>query len=93
MERQQSFMMKTHRCFLFPISVGLGSFKSCQTAWHGRVGGKEVLEGEVARSDTNEVGEYEVTVTSELHAQAERTKKQNREGHMPEVDDDVYYYI
>ena len=23
-------------------------------------------------------GEYEVTVTSELHAQAERTKKQNR---------------
>ena len=33
----------------------------------------------IQRSDTNEVGEYEVTVTSKLHAQAERTKKQNRE--------------
>ena len=33
----------------------------------------------VPRSDTNEVGEYGVTVTSELHAQAERTKKQKRE--------------
>ena len=32
------------------------------------------------RSDTNEeVGEYEVTVTSELHAQADRAKKQKRE--------------
>ena len=29
----------------------------------------------IPRSDTNEVGEYEVTVTSELHAQGERTKK------------------
>ena len=33
----------------------------------------------IPRSDTNEVGEYEVTVTSELYAQAERTKKQKRE--------------
>ena len=33
----------------------------------------------IPRRDTNEVGEYEVTVTSELHAQAERTKKQKRE--------------
>ena len=33
----------------------------------------------IPRSDTNEVGEYGVTVTSELHAQAERTKKQKRE--------------
>ena len=41
------------------------------------------MEGEVARSDTNEVGEYEVTVTSELHAQAERTKKQKRGGLHP----------
>ena len=29
--------------------------------------------------DTNGVGEYEVTVTSEPRAQAERTKKQKRE--------------
>ena len=32
------------------------------------------------RSDTNEVDEYELTVTSELHAQAERAKKQKRGG-------------
>ena len=31
------------------------------------------------RSGTNEVGEYEVSVTSELHTPAERTKKQKRE--------------
>ena len=31
------------------------------------------------RCDLNGVGEYEVTVTSERHAQAERTKKQKRE--------------
>ena len=31
------------------------------------------------RSDTNEVGEYEVSVTAELHTPAERTKKQKRE--------------
>ena len=30
------------------------------------------------RSDTNERGEHEVTVTSKLHAQAERTNKQIR---------------
>ena len=47
----------------------------------------------IPRCDIDGVGEDEVTVTSGLHAQAERTKKQNREGHMPEVDDDVYYYI
>ena len=34
---------------------------------------------EIPRCDTNGVGEYEVTVTSERHAQAERTKKQERE--------------
>ena len=34
---------------------------------------------ETLRSDINEVGEYEVTATSELHAQAERAKKQKRE--------------
>ena len=33
----------------------------------------------IQRSDTKQVGEYEVTVTSKLHAQAGRTKKQNRE--------------
>ena len=33
----------------------------------------------IPRSDTNEVGEFEVTVTSELHARAERTKKQKTE--------------
>ena len=33
----------------------------------------------IQRSDTNEVDEYEVTVTSEIHAQAERTKKLERE--------------
>ena len=33
----------------------------------------------IPQIDTNEVGEYEVTVTSKLHAQAERTKKQKRE--------------
>ena len=33
----------------------------------------------IQRSDTNEVDEYEVTVTSEIHAQAERTKKLKRE--------------
>ena len=33
----------------------------------------------IQRSDTNEVDEYEVTVTSEIHAQAERTKKLQRE--------------
>ena len=33
----------------------------------------------IPRSDTNEVGEYEVTVTSELHTQAKRTKKHKRE--------------
>ena len=32
----------------------------------------------ILRSDINEVGEYEVTATSELHAQAERAKKQKR---------------
>ena len=32
----------------------------------------------IPRSDTNERGEYQVTVTSELHAQAERTNKQER---------------
>ena len=35
---------------------------------------------QMPRSDTTEVGEYKVTVTtSELHAQAERTKNQKRE--------------
>ena len=34
----------------------------------------------ILRSDTNKAGEYEVTVTSELHASAERTKEQKREG-------------
>ena len=33
----------------------------------------------IPRSYTNEVGEYGVTVTSELHAQAERRKVQKRE--------------
>ena len=33
----------------------------------------------IPRSSTNEVGEYEMIVTSELHAQAERAKKQERE--------------
>ena len=33
----------------------------------------------IPRSDTNEVGEYGVTVTSELHAQAERRKVQKEE--------------
>ena len=33
----------------------------------------------IPQSDTNAVGEYEVTVTSELHAEAERTKKPKRE--------------
>ena len=33
----------------------------------------------ILRNDTNEVGECEVTVTSELHAHAERTEKQKRE--------------
>ena len=34
---------------------------------------------QMPRSDTTEVGEYKVTATSELHAQAERTKNQKRE--------------
>ena len=33
----------------------------------------------IPRSDTNKVDEFKATVTSELHAQAERTKKQKRE--------------
>ena len=33
----------------------------------------------ILRSDTNEVGEYEVTVTSELHEQAKNQKKQKRD--------------
>ena len=33
---------------------------------------------EMTRSDTNKVGEIEVTVTSKLHAKAERTNKQKR---------------
>ena len=33
----------------------------------------------IPRSSTNEVGEYEMIVTSELHAQAERAKTQKRE--------------
>ena len=33
----------------------------------------------IPRCDTNGVGEYEGTVTSERHAQAERAKKQERE--------------
>ena len=37
----------------------------------------------VPRSDTNEVGEYEVSVTAELHGQAERTKKEKREEKHP----------
>ena len=37
------------------------------------------FELKIQRSDTKQVGEYEVTVTSKLHAQAGRTKKQNRE--------------
>ena len=32
----------------------------------------------IPRSDTNEVGEYDVTVTSELHAQADRTREKGR---------------
>ena len=37
---------------------------------------------QMPRSDTTEVGEYKVTVTSELHAQAERTKLRERaQGH------------
>ena len=49
------------------------------------IGERLKLEGEtdnsgvIPRSDTNEVGEYGVTVTSELHAQAERRKVQKRE--------------
>ena len=35
-----------------------------------------------ARGDINGVGEDEVTVTSGLHAQAERTNKQRREGYI-----------
>ena len=41
---------------------------------------------ETLRSDINEVGEYEVTATSELHAQAERAKMYKRE----ERNDGVY---
>ena len=44
-----------------------------------RKGVKAVVQAKIPQSDTNEVGEYEVTATSELHAEAERTKKQKRE--------------
>ena len=32
----------------------------------------------IPRRDTNEVGEYEVTVTSELHEQSQRTQTEKR---------------
>ena len=36
----------------------------------------------IPRGDINGVGEDEVTITSGLHAQAERTNKQGREGYI-----------
>ena len=52
--------------------------------WHGNL--------KIPRGDINGVGEDEVTVTSGLHAQAERTKKQrNKRGNSVSERDDVTF--